>query len=82
MHQKNNNGQSSNQAALTSMTKTNGRRFNTMSYIDDIYTVENHGEAGTCYSGYDRETAVRNAQGRLHDGGYYQDQAGRWCPPD
>lgn len=53
-----------------------------MSYIDDIYTVENHGEAGTCYTGYDRETAVQDAQDRLESGGYYQDQAGRWCPPD
>ena len=64
------------------MTTTKGRRFITMSYIDDIYTVENNGEAGTCYTGYDRETAVQDANDRLISGGYYQDQAGRWCSPD
>lgn len=53
-----------------------------MSYNDDIYTVENNGEAGTYYTGYDRETAVQDAHDRLVSGGYYQDQAGRWCSPD
>lgn len=53
-----------------------------MSYIDDIYTVENNGEAGTFYTGYDRETAVKNAKGRLVAGGWYQDLRGCWCAPD
>ena len=53
-----------------------------MSYYDDVYTVENNGEAGTSYPGYSRETAVQNAHDRLVAGGWYQDLRGCWCPPD
>ena len=50
------------------MTTTKGRRFNTMSYIDDICTIENNCEPGTMYVPFDRRQQDLEEAMRLLEG--------------